>query len=38
MGPAMSFQRADERHGVGRLVLFGVATVVLLFFVLSYVR
>jgi hypothetical protein len=38
MGPAMSLQRADERHGAGRLVLFGVATVVLLFFVLSYVQ
>jgi hypothetical protein len=34
----MSLQRADERHDVGRLVLFAVATVVLLVFALSYVQ
>jgi len=34
----MSLQSADERHSAGRLVLFGVATVVLFVFALSYVQ
>ena len=39
MGPAMSLQSADERgHAVGRIVLVGVAAVVLLVFAWTYVH
>jgi hypothetical protein len=33
----MSVQRVNERHEVGRIVLFGVATVVIMFFAWTYV-
>jgi hypothetical protein len=33
----MSLQSADERHDAGRIVLFGVATVVLLIFAWTYI-
>ena len=38
MGAAMSLQSIDQRHGAVRLVLFGVATVVLLVFAWTYVE
>jgi hypothetical protein len=34
----MSLQGADQRHGAGRVVLFGVASIVLLVFAWTYVQ
>ena len=38
MGAATSLQSADQRHGAGRVVLFGVASIVLLVFAWTYVQ
>ena len=38
MGAAMSLQNADQRHGAGRVVFFGVAAAVLLVFAWTYVQ